>query len=212
MTEALIVFLGKYGYVGIMIIIALENILPPIPSEVILPFSGFLTTITKLTPIGVILCATVGSTVGAIVLYGLGKLLSADKMEKFLYGKVGHLLHFNRDDVECTMSWFQKKGKYSVFFCRCIPIMRSLISIPAGMAGMAWLPFLTMTITGSFIWNVLLVTLGRLAGESWTIAAKYIHHYSDIIKIVLVVLLCAFIIYKIIKRYGHGKTKNPVDK
>ena len=127
MTLTLITWLSKYGYAGIIILIALENIFPPIPSEVILPFSGFLTTYTSLTVTGVIICATLGSTIGAIVLYWLGYLLTKEKMEKLLYGKVGKMLHFNKDDVEYTMEWFNKKGKYTVFFCRCVPIVRSLI-------------------------------------------------------------------------------------
>lgn len=209
MTETLIAILGQYGYIGIIALIALENIFPPIPSEVILPFSGFLTTYTSLTPTGVIICATIGSTVGAVVLYGLGHLLTREKMEKLLYGKVGRCLHFNRDDVEYTMDWFNKKGKYTVFFCRCVPIVRSLISIPAGMSKMAWTPFLIMTVLGSLIWNILLVSLGRLAGQSWTIAAQYIHNYGTAIEIVLILLIMGWIGYKL---WQYFKVKKSVDK
>jgi len=209
MTETIITLLGTYGYAGIIILIAVENIFPPIPSEIILPFSGFLTTYTTLKPSYVILCATIGSTIGAIVLYGLGWLLTRDKMEKLLYGKVGKCLHFNRDDVEYTMDWFSKKGKYTVFFCRCVPIVRSLISIPAGMSKMAWCPFIVMTILGSLIWNILLVSLGRLAGQSWTIAAGYIHHYGNAVKIVLISIIIIFVLVKIIQ---YKRNKKPVDK
>ena len=142
MAEALIHFLNQFGYLGVTILIALENIFPPIPSEVILTFGGFMTTYTKLTLSGVIACATAGSVIGAVVLYELGYLLTNEKLNRFLYGRLGRLLHFNRDDVEYTMDWFRKKGKYTVFFCRCVPIVRSLISIPAGMAKMPWGSFL----------------------------------------------------------------------
>lgn len=206
MNETLIALLGRYGYIGVIILIAVENIFPPIPSEVILPFSGFLTTYTSLTPSGVIICATIGSVLGAIVLYGLGKFLTKDKMEKFLYGKIGKLLHFNKDDVDYTMEWFQKKGKYTVFFCRCVPVVRSLISIPAGMANMAWTPFLVMTTLGSLIWNILLVSLGRLAGQSWDIASHYISNYSTIIKVFLLVFITAYIVFKLIQRRRRQKT------
>lgn len=205
MTETLIAMLGQYGYVGIIVLIAVENIFPPIPSEIILPFSGFLTTYTSLSPIGVIICATIGSTLGAVVLYGLGHLLTKDKMEKFLYGKVGQWLHFNRDDVEYTMEWFNKKGKYTVFFCRCVPIVRSLISIPAGMSKMAWTPFIVMTVLGSLIWNILLVSLGRLAGESWTIAASCVKNYSTIVKVVIIAVIAIFVIYKLMKWHNAKK-------
>ncbi len=128
MAEALIHFLNQFGYLGVTILIALENIFPPIPSEVILTFGGFMTTYTKLTLSGVIACATAGSVIGAVVLYELGYLLTNEKLNRFLYGRLGRLLHFNRDDVEYTMDWFRKKGKYTVFFCRCVPIVRSLNS------------------------------------------------------------------------------------
>lgn len=209
MIDTLIRLLNDFGYIGITILIAVENIFPPIPSEVILTFSGFMTTYTKLTPAGVIACATVGSTVGAVVLYELGFLLTKDRLEKFLYGELGKLLHFNKDDVEYTMDWFRKKGKYTVFFCRCVPIVRSLISIPAGMSKMPWGSFLAMTVVGSTIWNILLVSLGRLAGQSWTIASSYIKTYGTIIKFILIALIAAYIIYLF---FIKKKRRKSIDK
>lgn len=209
MMDTLIRLLNDFGYIGITILIAVENIFPPIPSEVILTFSGFMTTYTKLTPAGVIACATVGSTIGAVVLYELGFLLTKDKLEKFLYGKLGKLLHFNQDDVEYTMDWFKKKGKYTVFFCRCVPIVRSLISIPAGMSKMPWGSFLAMTVVGSTIWNILLVSLGRLAGQSWTIVSDYVKTYGTIIKFLLLSIAAAYILYLL---FIKKKRKKQADK
>lgn len=200
MAQTFIEILNQFGYIGITLLIALENIFPPIPSEVILTFSGFMTTYTKLTPTGTVACATAGSLIGAVVLYGLGSLLTKDKLDNFLYGKLGRLLHFNRDDVDYTMEWFRKKGKYTVFFCRCVPIVRSLISIPAGMAKMPWGPFLAMTVTGSAIWNILLVSLGRFAGQSWNIASDYIHAYGNIFKIILLVAAAAGMLLLIFRK------------
>ena len=195
MNDTLITLLNQYGYIGITVLIAVENIFPPIPSEVILTFSGFMTTYSRLTPAGVIACATAGSTIGAVVLYELGYLLTQERMEKFLYGKLGKILHFHQDDVEYTMTWFRKKGKYTVFFCRCVPIVRSLISIPAGMSKMPWGAFLAMTVTGSAIWNILLVSLGRFAGQSWTIVSKYIAAYGSDIKWILIAGAAFYILY-----------------
>lgn len=209
MTETLIEILGKYGYAGLIFLIAVENIFPPIPSEVILPFSGFLTTYTSLTPVGVIACATLGSTIGAVVLYGLGRLLTKEKVEDLLFGKVGKLLHFNREDIEYTMGWFNRKGKYTVFFCRCVPIVRSLISIPAGISQMAWMPFLIMTIAGSLIWNIILVNLGRLAGESWTVASMYIHNYGTVVKFIVILAVAIWLLRVLMKRINGKKS---VDK
>lgn len=98
---------------------------------------------------------------------------------KMIDGKVGRLLHFKREDVELTLDWFGKKGRKAVFFCRCIPILRSLISIPAGMSGMAMGPFMAMTAAGTLVWNILLVYLGAFAGASWDIVTKYMDTYKN---------------------------------
>ena len=208
MIDTLTRLLEQYGYIGIILLITAENLFPPIPSEIILPFSGFLTTCTALTPVRVILCATLGSTIGAVILYAIGYWLSGPRLEKFLFGRFGKYLHFNRDDIDYTIAWFQKKGKYSVFFCRCIPIMRSLISIPAGMAHMHWLTFTLMTITGSAIWNIILIYLGRFAGNSWQIATDYISSYGTLTKISLIAALILFLLYRFMKHRLKNRQKH----
>ncbi len=167
MKELMILLVERWGYLGIMMLIAVENIFPPIPSEVILTFSGFLTTCTSMDKWGVIWSATAGSLAGAVVLYGAGRLLSAERLARFLDGRAGRILHFNGDEVRSAFTWFNEKGKGTVLFCRCIPILRSLISIPAGMAGMEMRVFLPFTVLGSFLWNVILVNLGVIAGSAW---------------------------------------------
>lgn len=185
MQEWIVQITNDYGYLGIWLLIFLENVFPPIPSEVILPFSGFLTTCTKMGQWGVIMYATVGSVTGGYILYGAGYLLNEERLERVLSGKLGRSLHFKKEDVHKTMSWFRRYGNTSVFFCRCIPMLRSLISIPAGMTKMPLITFTLYTTMGSFIWNVILVSLGAWAGESWGTISAYIAMYRDIIKIVL---------------------------
>lgn len=159
--------IDQFGYWGVLLLIAVENLFPPIPSEVILTFGGFLTTYTAMRPAGVVLAATGGSVAGALVLYGVGRLLAPERLEKLLRGRVGQLLKLEADDVHKASGWFAAHGWPSVFYCRCIPILRSLISIPAGMAGMRLAPFLLLTTAGSTLWNILLVGAGALAGHSW---------------------------------------------
>ena len=142
MREWIIGVMNVWGYGGVVFLIALENVFPPIPSEVILTFGGFMTTCSNMSIWGVIAAATVGSLLGAIILYGAGALLGADRVMALLDGKPGRVLHFKRADVEGAMAWFDEKGAPAVFFCRCVPIVRSLISIPAGMAKMHFLPSL----------------------------------------------------------------------
>lgn len=191
MEEIIIQMINQFGYIGIIVLIALENIFPPIPSEVILTFGGFLTTYTKLNIWGVIFAATIGSVIGAVVLYFAGRLLNRERLLKFIEGKPGKWLHFKREDVELTLDWFSKKGTKAVFFCRCIPILRSLISIPAGMSGMAMGPFMAMTVAGTIVWNVVLVHLGAFAGASWGIITKYMDTYKNWTILVLAALVMA---------------------
>lgn len=195
MRELIITLMEQYGYPGIFLLIAVENIFPPIPSEIILPFGGFLTTYTKLTVPGVIFFATLGSLAGALVLYGVGRILNEERLRKLVSGPVGRILCLKAEDVEKAERWFLTKGKKTVFFCRCIPIVRSLISIPAGMSQMPMGIFLIYTIVGTIIWNTLLVSLGALLGVSWEKLAWLVGEYSNIMLIVLTISAVSGIIW-----------------
>ena len=195
MRELIIILMEQYGYPGIFLLIAVENIFPPIPSEIILPFGGFLTTYTKLTVPGVIFFATLGSLAGALALYGVGRILNEERLRKLVSGPVGRILCLKAEDVEKADRWFLTKGKKTVFFCRCIPIVRSLISIPAGMSQMPMGIFLIYTIVGTIIWNTLLVSLGALLGVSWEKLAWLVGEYSNIMLIVLTISAVSGIIW-----------------
>ncbi len=203
MQEWIVQMTNDFGYLGIWMLIFLENVFPPIPSEVILPFSGFLTTYTKMGLWGVILSATVGSVTGGYILYGAGYLLNEERLEQVLDGKIGRILHFKKEDVKKTMAWFHKYGNATVFFCRCVPVLRSLISIPAGMTKMSLITFTLYTTVGSFIWNVLLVSLGAWAGDSWGTISGYIAMYSDVVKIVLGGAIIGVIVYYFRKKRNN---------
>ena len=200
MQNWIITIMNRFGYLGVAGLIGLENIFPPIPSEVILTFGGFLTTCTNLTFTGVVLASTVGSLIGAILLYGIGWILSYEKLCRILSGKTGKILHLYPEDIDKAVSWFDKKGNYTVFFCRFIPIVRSLISIPAGCAKMKMLPFLLLTTAGSFIWNTVLVYLGALAGKSWSKIAGYMDTYSTIVLIILIIAVLSALYFFIKSR------------
>lgn len=200
MQEIIIQVMNQFGYIGICLLILIENVFPPIPSEVILTFGGFMTTQSEMSIIGVILVSTIGSVLGAIVLYLVGRLINKDVIERWLDGKVGKILRFKREDVEKANSWFEKRGKLTVLFCRCIPIVRSLISIPAGMSKMAFLPFILLTTLGSAVWNTVLVILGHVAGNSWEKISHIIDKFSDVILIILIVAIVGFLIYHFTKK------------
>ncbi len=118
--------MNAYGYIGILFLIALENIFPPIPSEVILTFGGFMTTTSNMSIIGVIFFSTIGSVVGAIVLYGIGLLVDVKRLEKVV-NKWGSLLRLTSKDIYKANAWFNKFGVWAVFFGRLVPLVRSLI-------------------------------------------------------------------------------------
>ena len=176
---------NRFGYLGVLILIAVENVFPPIPSEVILTFGGFLTTCTRLHPAGVVVASTAGSLLGALVLYGAGTLVSPESLSELLDSHPMKPLGFHAEDAWKTITWFQKKGQRAVLFGRCIPIIRSLISVPAGMARMEMPKFLLFTIIGSTVWNILLVGTGAAVGAAWEQAAGYVKMYADIVFLVL---------------------------
>lgn len=177
--------MNSFGYIGIALLIMIENLFPPIPSEVILTFGGFMTTYTHLTVGGVVFFSTLGSTVGAIFLYYIGKLLSPEKLEQLIDGKLGKILHLKKSDVRKSIKKFQQKGNMAVFICRCIPILRSLISIPAGMSNMKMGNFLVLTIAGSALWNTILISAGAAAGASWEKILEVMDTYSTVVIIII---------------------------
>lgn len=196
MQEWIIEIMGNYGYVGIFLLILLENVFPPIPSEVILTFGGFMTTQTNMEIIGVIGMATVGSVVGAVILYGIGRMLNEERMialvEKY------PILHVKREDIEKTMTWYRTYEYKTVFFCRMIPIIRSLISIPAGISKMALFPFIVLTSIGSIIWNSILVIAGALLGEAWESILLYLDMYSNVVFFIITIGGVIFALYNIV--------------
>lgn len=194
MENWIINFMEEFGYIGVFLLICLENLFPPIPSELILTFGGFMTFQTNLTVIGVITVATAGSVAGAIILYWLGALIGVRRIEKIV-DRWGHILRVKKEDVEKADQWFQKYGYWTVFICRLIPILRSLISIPAGMARMNFWIFLFFTTTGSIIWNSILVGLGAKVGDNWESIIEYMDVYSNIAYVIIGLVGIVVIVY-----------------
>lgn len=180
MRELVLELMGEYGNLAVFLLILVENLFPPIPSEVILTFGGVMTVCTDMTPVGVILFSTAGSLAGAVILYSVGRFLPDEVFRKLLCGQIGHLLHFRLEDVDLAKGWFRERGRSAVFLCRLIPIVRSLISIPAGIARMQFVPFLVFTAAGSLLWNTVLVYAGRIAGDSWEKVSAAFGVYSDL--------------------------------
>lgn len=198
MNNFVINIMNKYGYIGILFLITIENIFPPIPSEVILTLGGFMTSKdgVNMSLFGVIMYSTFGSMIGAIILYYVGYIFNKDRLLKIVRSKVGKILCLKESDIVKSDSSFNKNGDLTVLYCRFIPIVRSLISIPAGVNKMKFSIFLLYTFVGSLIWNTVLVSLGKLVGENYMVVVEVFSKYS----IVILILLICLIVYKIIKK------------
>ncbi|KAF5067334.1 SNARE associated Golgi protein [anaerobic digester metagenome] len=198
----------QYGYLGIFLLIFIENLFPPIPSEVILLFGGFMTVSAGLNVPLTIVAATAGSMVGAVVLYFLGYELGMHGIQRFFQGRIGDLLGLTPHDLVKTTEWFQKKGSAAIFLCRFIPLIRSLISIPAGITRMKVGPFLVLTLIGSTIWNTVLVLLGHFAGQGWNEYKEIFSAYSSIFVRVMAVAVALWLAWRIIRRFRRSRAEN----
>ncbi len=188
---------GDWGFWVILLLMATENIFPPIPSEVVLSCAGFLTTCSQLTRPQAIVSATLGSLLGAVVLYALGRALPVWRLEK---------MGFSAQEIEQAGEWFCKKGKIAVLLCRCVPVVRSLISIPAGAARMQMLPFLLLTAVGTAVWDTALICLGAAAGSSWQMAAAQFDYRSALVGLVLFSVLVTALPFWLLKRRAKGES------
>ena len=188
--------INSLGYIGIAMMMFLENLFPPIPSELIMPLAGFTASPyqpggAKMNIIGVFFSGLVGSTLGALIWYYPGKLLQEQQLKK-LARKYGKWLAISSDDIDKAKTWFNRQGGKAVLMGRLVPGIRTLISIPAGMANMPMLPFLLYTTLGSAVWVGFLTYSGSLVGTPYKLVEEYIDPIS---KIVLVGILVLFFLW-----------------
>ena len=186
--------INKYGYFGITFLIALENIIPPIPSEVILSFSGFISKYANLNLLLIIISSTLGSIIGALILYYLAYFIGL----KLLDFKFFRICGLKSEKVKKSINHFKTNGKKSIFFGRFVPIIRSFISIPAGLSKMDIKLFVILTTIGSLIWNTIFIFIGYFLKDKWEIITAFFEDYSFIIFLVFIGIY--FIIKKIKSR------------
>ena len=184
MLTNILALINLYGYKAIFILITIENIFPPIPCEIILTFGGFLTTISSLQPYGVIIVATLASYLGAVILYFMGYLIKVDRLKEILMR-----CHFKENDFESSIKWFENYNSLAVFLGRLVPIIRSIISIPAGITKMNFFSFSIFTLIGTLIWNSILVSIGIMLGNNWVLINKYLKQYALVIGIIILIII-----------------------
>lgn len=198
--------MDSIGGPGIALGIFLENLFPPIPSEVILPLAGFTAAQGRYSIVEAILWATLGSVAGALLLYGIGAALGMDRLKV-----IAHKMPLvDVADIDKTDVWFTKHGPKAVFFGRFVPGIRSLISIPAGIDRMPLTQFLGYTTAGSLIWNSLFVWIGFQLGDRYELVEKYMDPISKVVYLLIILAVLGVIGWMILR--ARRRSHDPDDQ
>ncbi|WP_309082120.1 DedA family protein [Zhihengliuella sp.] len=192
------------GAPGAALAIALENLLPPLPSELILPMAGFAASRGSFTIAEALIWTTLGSVVGAYLLYWIGRALGRDRTRRLF----GRLPLVSPEDVDRVEAWFDRHGSKAVFFGRMVPVFRSVISIPAGVTAMPQSRFLTLTFAGSAIWNTIFVLAGYFLGEQWHVVEQYAGIFQKLVVAAIVVAVAIWLLKRIRARRA-SRDQNP---
>lgn len=193
------------GVFGVALLVAIESLFPPIPSEVILPLAGFTASRGSFDLVSVVIAATTGSVVGALLLYLLGRWLGVDRLMR----AADRIPLMSSNDVEKAMAWFHRFGPTAVLIGRFIPIVRSLISIPAGVDRMRLWLFLLLTAIGSAIWNTLFVGLGFVLGENWRVVEDIASRYSSAVLIIAIIIIATLIVWRAVRVFRRRARLKP---
>ena len=188
-TQWLVDMMTTVGGPGVGLAIALESIFPPVPSEVVLPLAGFTAAMGRLSFIEALIWATIGSLVGAWVLYGIARAIGMERIERIADAIPGT----GSADVRKANAWFDRWGVASVLVGRVIPVVRSLISIPAGIARMNFLRFTCWTLLGSAVWNTFLIGSGYLLGDQWCSIQTFLDRFELIVLIIIAALVALLV-------------------
>jgi membrane protein DedA with SNARE-associated domain len=191
-------FISSTGYLGIALLMFAENVFPPIPSELIMPFAGFVAARGELNPIGVLVAGVVGSLLGAVPWYLAGRWLGNERLKR-MADRHGRWLTVSREDLERAEAWFHRYGLVSVVVGRLVPAVRTLISVPAGITRMDPIPFFACSAVGTLVWTGLLVGAGYLLESHYERVAEWIDPFS---KLVLAAIVATYL-YRLVRRRRH---------
>lgn len=200
MNDTIIQLISTYGYFAVFFLIFIENVFPPIPSEVILLFGGSLAIASGMSIPLTIACATLGSLAGAVMLYYIGYKFNAQKLKEIFSGRIGKITRIKPEYIDRSEKWFTKYQNKAVLLCRCVPLVRSFISVPAGFSKMKLSVFLVLTFIGSAVWNSVLIFAGVALEEAWVYALPYFERYSKLVLIAAAVVIAVIILYNIIRK------------
>ncbi|MEP1126329.1 MAG: DedA family protein [Ilumatobacter sp.] len=195
------------GYLGVALLVALENVFPPIPSEVVLGLAGYTAAQGDAWVVGMIVAATIGSVVGAWILYGLSAAIGPVRVRAITI-RYGRWIGFGETDLDRAEAWFDRRSRSAVLVCRCVPLIRSLISIPAGFRRMPLATFTICTLIGSLVWNTIIIVAGYALADQW----ERILDYTEPLQTVVVAVVAAFVVAYIARRALRTKRARAVEE
>ena len=199
MEQIITNFISQWGYTAIFILILLENVLPVVPSEIILTFAGLLSVKSHLSIWTLLIIATIASFIGLLILYYICRLISEEKLYRFV-DRHGKWMKLKSSDLKRANDWFKRYGAWAVLLCRFISVLRVLITIPAGINRMNIVKFTSLSLLGTTIWNFALILLGRLLCDSFGALMNGIHTYSRIMYVIIIIAVIYFVIRYFVKR------------
>ena len=185
----------QLGYLGVALLVVLENVFPPIPSEIVLPFAGFVAQRGSDSVVLMILAATVGSVIGALIMYWIAAVIGDERLHVFTR-KFGKWVQIREADLTRAEEWFDRHAVSAVLVGRCVPLIRSVVSIPAGFRRMKLIPYIAYTFLGSLVWNIALVGAGAMLGENWERVEPVVATFQCI----LIVPVAARLVYTFFRR------------
>ena len=204
--------INQFGYFGVALLVVIENVFPPIPSEIVLPFAGFVAqqgasavnatadaAQNDTTVVGMMIAATVGSVVGALILYFVSAAIGPERLRGFVE-RFGKWFGVKSSDLVRAEEWFDRRSVVAVLVGRCVPLIRSIVSIPAGFRRMKLTSFVVLTAIGSAVWNIALIGAGAVLGDQWERVGEYVGVFQWLVIAAVLVLLVRFVVSRLKKR------------
>lgn len=188
----------QLGYLGVALLVVAENVFPPIPSEIVLPFAGFVAQRGSESVVIMILAATVGSVIGALIMYWIAAVIGDERLHAFTR-RFGKWVQIREADLTRAEEWFDRHATSAVLIGRCVPLIRSVVSIPAGFRRMKLIPYIAYTFLGSLVWNIALVGAGAVLGENWERVGPVVATFQWIV-IVVILAGIARLAYVVLQR------------
>ncbi|MFO3702283.1 DedA family protein [Staphylococcus felis] len=204
MEQIITDLISRWGYMAIFILILLENVLPVVPSEIILTFAGLMSVKSGLSIPILFIISTIASFIGLLILYYVCRLIHEERIYRFV-DRQGKWLKLKGKDVKRANDWFKRYGAWAVLLCRFIPVLRVLITIPAGINKMNVVQFIVLSLLGTTIWNFALILLGRLLSDSFDTLMTGLHTYAYIMYMVIFIALLYFVYRLIFRKRRHVK-------